>query len=81
MDTSASRCVQKKSDRSTHAPSRSAGWFKNGSRRREEADFWSEKRFRLVTSAATPLATVLERTLQGRKGFFFCEGEVLEFML
>jgi hypothetical protein len=39
--------------------------FKNGSRRREEADF-AQKDFRLVTSAATALATVLELSVEHR---------------
>jgi hypothetical protein len=34
--------------------------FKNCSRRREEADFGRAKHFRLVTSAATALAAILE---------------------
>ena len=41
---------------------RRTSWFKNGSRRGEEADFGAHKHFRLVPSAATILATILERT-------------------
>ena len=51
------------------ALTRGQGVFKNGSRRREEADFWREKQSRLVTSVATALATILEFTLtRGTRG-------------
>jgi len=39
------------------------GEFKNGSRRREEADLGAKSNFRLVTSAATALARIRELTL------------------
>ena len=41
---------------------RGQGEFKDCSRRREEAEVGREKQFRLVTSAATALATILEPT-------------------
>jgi len=39
------------------------GGLKNGSRRREEADSGDDEHFRLVTSAATPIALILELSL------------------
>ncbi len=48
--------------------------FKHSSRRREEADF-DAKKFRLVTSAATTLATILELTLRRALGNVQYRGE------
>jgi len=47
------------------------GELKNCSRRRQEADLGAKKQFRLVTSAATALATMLELALQMRPGSAF----------
>jgi len=44
--------------------------FKNGSRRHKEAKLGAKNNFRLVTSAATALATILELTLRFARGCF-----------
>ena len=55
--------ISQKTLRSQNSQRNPQGVCKNGSRRGEEADFWRENQFRLVTSAATPLAPVLKLTL------------------
>ena len=52
--------------------------FKNGSRRREEADFGAETHLRLVTSAATALAAVFEPVLHLSRAVQFLEKRAMK---